>query len=195
MVPDDDERTTILGIPVTTLSRTLVDCASSLSPMGGLVIADAALRAGVDRTEVDALIDRRRGRRGIARARAVIALADAGAESPGESVARYLVLRDGLPVPTTQIPIATRLGTFWADLGWEAWRIALEYDGRPKYTDGDREVLVREKRRHDAMTEAGWRVLRVTKEDLGVGTLSGRVMRHLPSEVAAHIHPRRALHP
>jgi very-short-patch-repair endonuclease len=123
------------------------------------------------------------------------ALADAGAESPGESVARYLVLRDGLAVPTTQIPVATRLGTFWADLGWEAWQIALEYDGRPKYIDGDREVLVREKRRHDAMTEAGWRVLRVTKEDLGVGTLSGRVLRHLPPEVTAHIHPRRALHP
>jgi len=193
VVPDESERTTIHGIPVTSLARTTVDCAASLPPMHGLVVADAALRAGVDRDLVDDLLARRAGRRGITRARAVVALADAGAESPGESAARFLVLRDGLPVPCTQVPITTRLGTFWADLGWEAWRLVLEYDGRSKYGLNGGEVLVREKRREDAMVEAGWRVLRVTKEDLRGTELSSRVRRHLPPEVAAAAQPRRAL--
>jgi very-short-patch-repair endonuclease len=120
--------------------------------------------------------------RGMVRAHAVIQLGDPGAESAQESAVRFVLLRAGLPQPRTQVEIGTRLGTFWADLGWEEWRVLLEYDGRVKYQDQD--SLIREKRRQDAVTEAGWRSLRVTREDLrGADLLVARTLRLLPAAV------------
>ncbi|MBO9553421.1 hypothetical protein [Cellulomonas sp.] len=87
-----------------------------------------------------------------------------------------MVLRDGLPLPTTQVSVSTPAGTFWSDLGWPEWRVALEYDGRGKYAAEAGEAFIREKRRHDAIQDAGWRVVRATKEDLRGTTLSRRVL-------------------
>ena len=126
---------------------------------------------------LDELLARRAGRRGSARARAILSLADDGAESPGESAARFVIISDGLPAPSTQVPVETRLGTFWADLGWPEWRLLLEYDGRGKYTGREAERFMQEKRRHDAVLDAGYRILRVTKEDLTGDTLTRRVLR------------------
>jgi predicted transcriptional regulator of viral defense system len=179
------------GLPVTTLERTAVDCARSLPPLGGLAVVDAALAKGVDREVLLQSLVTLRGRPGARRARVVIELADAGAESAGETFVRYLVLRDGLPRPTTQIPVETRLGTRWGDVGWEVWRLLLEYDGRVKYTD--REALVREKRRHDAVVEAGYRLLRVSKEDLRGRPLTDRVLAALRPDDRPRLRPRRDL--
>ncbi|MET0787778.1 MAG: hypothetical protein ABWY33_00930 [Cellulomonas sp.] len=185
--------TVLHGIPVTSLERTLVDCASTLPPLQGLVVADAALRVGADRTAVDRLIAGRAGRRGSSRARAVVELSDDGAESPGESATRFVVLRDGFDVPRTQIPVETRIGTFWADLGWEEWKVVLEYDGRTKYAERETERFMLEKRRHDAVVESGHRVLRVTKEDLAGDALTRRILQLAPPEAAARLRPRREL--
>ncbi len=184
------DRAVLDGLPVTSLARTVVDCAAALPALHGLVVADAALRAGVDPEVLAMLLDERTGRRGVHRARAVIGAADGGAESAGESGTRYLLLRAGLPAPTTQVRVATRLGSYWGDLGWEEWRLLLEYDGRSKYR-ADADALAREKRRHDAIVEAGWRVLRVTKEDLVRGDLVSRVHRLIPQPTP--LTPRRYL--
>ena len=174
--------TQLAGLPVTTLDRTTVDCARTTSPLAGLVVVDGALRAGVPREELIGLVRAGSAGRGVARAREVIALGDAGAESPQESALRFVMLWAGLPRPETQVRLDTRFGTFWADLGWERWRTVLEYDGRVKYTGT--EALVQEKRRHDAVVEAGWRILRVTKEDLRSPTaLVTRVRRLLPPDI------------
>ena len=166
-------------LPVTDLVQTMLDCARTLPPLEGLVVADAALRAGADRAAALAMLDERSRHRGVARARAVVELADDGAESPGETATRFALLREGLPRPQTQLAVPTRLGTFWADLGWDEWHVLLEYDGRVKYLGVD--DLVREKRREDALREAGYLVLRVTSEDLrGPATLASRVLRVLP---------------
>lgn len=176
-----------VGLPVTSLARTVVDCAATLFPGEGLVVVDAALRLGVTRAALDDAVDDLGRARGVRRARAVVALADPGAESPGESMARYVVLRDGLAVPETQIRVPTRLGVFRSDLGWPAWRLLLEYDGRDKYR-GDADAFAREKRRHDALVEAGYRVLRVTKEDLAGRGLTLRVLAAAPG--AGPLRPR-----
>lgn len=47
--PTDDDRTVRHGVAVTSLARTVVDCACHLGPRGGIVVADAALAAGLDR--------------------------------------------------------------------------------------------------------------------------------------------------
>lgn len=179
----DEGRLTVVGqMPVTDLEQTMVDCARSLPPLAGLVVADAALRAGADRSAVREMLAAMPGRRGVARARAVVELADDGAESPGETAMRFVVLREGLPQPQTQVRVETRLGSFWVDAGWDEWNLFLEYDGRLKYLGAD--DLVSEKRRHDALVEAGRRLIRVTKEDLPLRAgLGARVRRLLPPDV------------
>ncbi|ROS23788.1 hypothetical protein [Cellulomonas sp. PhB150] len=185
----DSEVTEVSGLPVTTLARTVADCLMTLPPLDALVVADAALHRGLTLESLESTLRARRGRAGSTRARAVLDVADDGAESSGESASRFVLLRDGLPAPTTQIPVSTRLGTYWVDLGWEEWGLLLEYDGRVKYAS--RADLMQEKRRGDALVEAGGTVLRVTHEDLA--TLSRRVLPHLPRSVQRSVQPRRAL--
>jgi len=187
----EDELTTHRGLPVTTLERTAVDCAMSMPALDGLVVADAALRRGADIDMIRELLGRRMCAPGVRRAREVIAHADAGAASPGETATRFVVLRAGLPRPDTQVAVSTRLGERCADLGWPAWRVLLEYDGRSKYADEDE--LIREKRRHDALVEAGHTVLRVTKEDLARAELVPRVLAALPPDARSRLRPRRWL--
>lgn len=191
-VPPSD-RTHRLGRTVTTLERTVVDCVTACSPQAGLIVADAALHRGADPAACLALLGRMAGRRGVVRARTVLGLADDGAESAGESLTRFALLAAGLPTPTTQVPVSTRLGTFWGDLGWPEWRLLVEYDGRSKYDVG-RDALLEEKRREDAIREAGWLVLRVTAADLRdpVGLVQ-RVRRLLAGRADLHLQPRATL--
>jgi very-short-patch-repair endonuclease len=178
-VPADD-RAEVDGLPVTGLARTVVDCACLLPRAEALVVADSALRLGADGARVDALLAARAGRRGVRRAREVLALADGRAESPGETLTRWHLHRAGLPAPELQVPVATPAGRFRADLGWPEARLLVEFDGFVKYGGGGARgavaAVVAEKRRQDALEEAGWRVLRVTWTDLRApGTLAGRV--------------------
>lgn len=174
-----DEVTRMAGLPATSLERTVLDCLRTMRPLAALVVVDAGLRAGALPERILRMIDADPGGRGTAHARAVLDLGDAGAESAQESAVRFVLLRAGLPQPQTQVRVDTHAGTFWADVGWEEWRVLVEYDGRSKYTGI--EALIREKRRHDAIVEAGWRVLRVTREDLRTpDLLVTRLRRLLP---------------
>ncbi|AOW91817.1 hypothetical protein BFN03_01525 [Rhodococcus sp. WMMA185] len=62
------------------------------------------------------------------RLRNVLGLVDPGAESPPETRTRFLLIRAGLPAPSTQIPIADLSGRIFAraDMGWERWRVLVE---------------------------------------------------------------------
>lgn len=180
-----EDLTQVSGLPVTTLERTVLDCARALPAREGLVVADAALRRGADPEGLRHRSHEARSR-GAVRARAVLAVADAGAESPGESVTRYAILRHGLPAPRTQLVVPTRLGTFRADMGWDEWRLLVEFDGFVKYGElagGDpARVLYREKGRQEAIEEEGWRILRVTTPDLrSEQQVADRVRRMVPA--------------
>lgn len=193
-MPPEGDITVAHGIPVTSLARTAWDCAVTMRPVAGLVLLDGALRAGLSRDELVLRAGSATGTRGSARARALIELADPGPESPGESTCRFALLRDGFPAPVTQLEVRTRLGTFWADMGWPEWRLLVEYDGRSKYGSSDADFVLREKRRHDAIVEADWRCIHVTREDLRTaGDLARRLLPHLPEEAAGAIRRRRVL--
>ncbi|MCL2424478.1 MAG: hypothetical protein FWD11_11415 [Micrococcales bacterium] len=176
------------GIPVTDLTLTMVDCARWLSGCAALVVADAALAAGADPAAADALVTALGRQRGTAWAREVLSFADAGAESAGETLLRAGLLAAGLPPPVTQMPVRTRHRLYHGDVGYPQWRIVLEYDGRTKYTD--RDVLVREKRRHDAMVETTFQVLRFTVEDLHPRAILSRVLPLIPSDQNIILTPR-----
>ncbi|WP_143556748.1 hypothetical protein [Sanguibacter antarcticus] len=190
----DEHRTRHNGLIVTTLERTVVDCLRMLPPLSGLIIADAALHVGADRTVCSQMLEQLAGSRGIIKAREVLALADEGAESPGETTVRFAALRMGLPVPETQIKVVTSSSTYWADLGWRGWRLLVEYDGRQKYADAATDVLLHERRRQESVEDAGWHVVRVMKEDLRTpGLLRRRLLRHVPTTAHAHLSRRPVL--
>ena len=96
----------------------------------------------------------------------MIAFADAGGESVGESRSRVLLERARLPRPVLQweIPTPRRIGR--CDFGWPVLRTVGEFDGRIKYgrllrpgqEPGD--VVFAEKRREDAIRDTGFRVVR-----------------------------------
>lgn len=178
-----DEVARIGPLLVSSLERTAVDCARTLAPPEGLVVADAALRRGGDPEVLAEMVAAGAGDRGIRRARTVLGLADGRAESAGESLLRWELIAAGLPAPTPQACVETRLGVRRVDLGWPEVRVAVEFDGRAKYGAAPREVadaLVAEKRRQDAIEEEGWRVLRVAWADLAhPEAIAGRVARAL----------------
>lgn len=193
----DDERTTVSGLPVTSLLRTVVDCLRTLDPLDGLVVADAALRAGLGGDEMRAAVMACVGRRGVRRAREVVRVADAGAESAGESATRYHLLAAGLPVPQTQVGVRTVIGDFWADLGWPELGVLAEYDGEGKYAGAADAAFFRQKRRDDAIVETGRRLLHVTRVDLRtpevlVARMRSKLPPGLPEFPRPYLRPQRA---
>ena len=163
-------RAEVDGFPVTSLARTVVDCAATLPADRALVVADSALRRGLDPAGVAGVVRSRAGTRGIARAREVLGAADGRAESPGETLVRWAVVSGGLPPPEPQVEVRTRRGVFRLDLGWRAPQVGLEFDGFVKYSGAfgstAAEAVFAEKQRQDALEEEGWRILRVTWGDL-----------------------------
>ncbi len=163
---DEDEICVIGGMRVTTPARTAIDLARR-HPLDLAVAAIDALGQAVDLkpADVELLTDRYRGRRGISRARAALALFDCGAQSPRETWLRLLLIRADLPVPQTQIAVRNDWGFVEAylDMGWEDIKVAVEYDGDQHRTD--RKQYVKDIRRLEMLEHRGWIVVRVVAED------------------------------
>lgn len=94
-------------------------------------------------------------------ARFAVRLLDGRAASPGESLARMLFWRQGVPEPELQYPVALPGQVAYLDFMWPDAGVGGEFDGKQKYlrdatTDEDPgEVVFREKRREDALLEEG----------------------------------------
>ena len=128
----DHELTQLGEVRCTTIARTGHDLGRRLSFVSGLAQVDALLNAtGCAVAEVVAVADEYRGARGIRRLRRVLDLADAGAESPQESRTRLVLACGGLPRPQTQIQVGRRR----VDMGWEEWKVGVEYDGAQHWQD------------------------------------------------------------
>jgi hypothetical protein len=157
------------GLAVSTLECAVVDGVAELPREQGIVLLDSALRVGADPAVIDEIVSASPGVRGIRRVRELLELGDGRAESVGEPLLRYAVLGAGLPAPDLQVPVRTRDGWRWVDLGWRSHRLAVEFDGAGKYgatAVGAASAVLAERRRQDVIEEAGWRVLRVDWRDL-----------------------------
>jgi hypothetical protein len=162
----DDEVIVLRGVPVTTPARTALDLARRYSVERAVAAIDALANATrLKPAEIDELVGRYRGHRGIALARDSLRLVDAGAESPRETWLRLLLIRNGFPPPITQFVVRDEFGQVIArlDMAWPDLKIAIEYEGDHHRTD--RRQFNRDIRRVDALTELGWVVIRVTAED------------------------------
>jgi hypothetical protein len=159
-----DERTERRAQPVTTPARTWRDLAAVLEPPALLAVTDQVVRDLVGTAHLAEQLRRRPTGRGCARARKVLALVDPRAESPMESVVRWIFHAGGLPAPELQFVLRDRKGTFLAraDFAWPAHRLMVEFDGD---VHGQRDVFVRDVRRQNLVVAEGWTVFRYTSAD------------------------------
>lgn len=164
------------GFPVTTPQRTWRDLAGVLQPPALLAVTDQLLARWCDAEALLRQLELRPDGRGSARARAVLPIADPLAESPMESVLRWLVLEAGLPTPVLQHAVHDASCTFIgrADMAWPERRVLVEFDGD---LHRERSVFVKDLRRQNRLIAAGWTVLRFSSADV-----LGR-----PAEVIAEI--------
>lgn len=173
--------TTIDGVKVASIAQAAVEsmCASPFAD--GLAVADGLLRRlDIDRELLGEIVDELSAcRKGVATARRVAAYADARAESGGESVARGIMICEGL-VPTDlqrmlRDPVDGR-GTYYADFVFElrdGKTVIGEFDGKAKYVDpallGDKTTigtLLDERKRESHITLLGMPVARFTWNDV-----------------------------
>jgi hypothetical protein len=176
---DPIDRTRINGIPCSTPSRMLVECAELLPPEPLAELVDATLVRGLTTPArvIDAIerSGRHPGRRGTLALREALAIWAPGIEpgSPAELKLVRRVVEWGFPPPELQVVVRDEAGRFVArlDAGWPARKIGLEYDGRRHH--GPRR-LEPDESRHARLRALGWRVGHVEKSDLLPGETTVR---------------------
>lgn len=184
VIPESHRRT-VDGIPTTSVARTLFDLAGVLPDEFAGSLLDAALanrRCTLDQVQQVFFALARRGRRGTATMRALLEARGAGYVPPASELerrARALFRQANLPVPAFEVDLGDEAWIGRVDCVWRPQRVIVELDGR-RYHDG-RTRLEADRQRDNRLAAQGWRIIRVTWEDL----------QHRPMEVVAWI--RRAL--
>ncbi|MDO3401099.1 DUF559 domain-containing protein [Mycolicibacterium neoaurum] len=155
----DGEVLVLDGMTVTTAHRTAFDLGRRGRIGEAVARLDALIRAtDLAPADVRALADRHRHSRGLRQLERVLELADGGAQSPKETWLRLMLIEDGFPQPSTQIPVLDPAGypKYYLDMGWEDHKLAVEYDGVQHA-----EALAYDIERHDYIAGLGWTVVRV----------------------------------
>lgn len=184
------------GLLVTSAEQTALDCAMTMPAIDGLVIADGVLAAGADHELLASMAAGYPGWRGIRLAREVIELADGRSESPWETASRLCVVSYGLPCPQLQMWITTATGRYRADMGWDEWRLLIEFDGKNKYTTlaggTPGRVIYDEKVREDELLDIRWRVLRLSagRDFRAPGFFFARLEHYVPLAALRARRPR-----
>ena len=161
----DDETCVVHGMPVTTPARTAFDIGRRDRLEKAIIRVDALANAtGLKAREVERLADGHRGARGMVQLRRVLELMDGGAESPQETRTRLLLIAAGFPKPQTQIVVVDEYGSFVGriDMGWEKWKVAVEYDGPQHWTDPEQHA--RDIERLADLAAQGWVIIRVSRD-------------------------------
>lgn len=172
----EDEITTVQGIPVTTPERTWLDMAELLSVDELVALGDNCVRVPqadlegrdtphCDISDLQRMIDRHKGKRGIRKAKEAIKLIRVGADSPQESLLRLAIVRAGLPEPELNVPIIDAEGTrqHQPDLSYRRYKIGIEYEGEQH---GDELQIVRDIARSERYTALGWTEVRISKRHM-----------------------------
>lgn len=162
----DQDVTVVRGIPVTTVSRTLLDLAHVVRPRElERAVDQAEITHRLNQTALDDQLRRNNGRPGAPRLRALIEREyGPPALTRSELEERFLALcrHRRLPAPEVNALVALPDGgpPLRVDFLWRAQRLVVETDGRE--THGTAFAFEDDRRRDQRATLAGWRVVRVT---------------------------------
>jgi hypothetical protein len=148
------------GLRTTSGPQTWLDLAERLPPHELVAVGDALMRGGHLPAEALARrLERATRVRGVVRARQLAPLLTPLSMSRPESLVRYWLVTSDLPDPQPQVDVRDRRGRVVAhgDLGYEEWRVLLEYEGRQH---AEPEQFGRDIDRYSLMAADGWSVLR-----------------------------------
>lgn len=158
-----DERTTYDGIPITGISRTLLDLAAVL-PTNQLERAarQAESRRLTDTVSLTELLARYPKRRGTAKLRHIAEQRAFTNETKSDLEDAFLELaaRASLPRPQTNVLIEG----FECDAVWRRHRLVVEVDSRRHHLTTS--AFESDRRRDRVLQRSGWRVVRVTHRQL-----------------------------
>ena len=171
------------GIPLTGLSRTLLDLATVLpSHQVERAFNEAQVRALSDTLSLPDLIERYPRRRGI---RTVKAILDTGpAFTRSELEARFAAFRRRADLPSPSLNAVVE--GYECDCVWPNRGVIVELDGRASHATAA--AFENDRLRDRALIAAGWRVIRVTWRQLhdepeALAVDLGRILR--PSRASA----------
>ena len=163
------------GLQCTGLARTAVDIGREFGFTDGVIAADAALRLGVTRADLEEALEPMHNWPHVTRPRAAVRVADGGAQSIGETLLRLVLLELGIGTPETQFVVVE--GGRRAEVDIRVRRHLFEFDGRIKYVGRARggvadvspeQVVWEEKRREDWLRnhDGGYGMSRVVWSEL-----------------------------
>lgn len=167
------EQVEVDGMHLLGPARTVLDLAREHGLPTGVMACDVALRRGVTGRDLIDNLELMWSWPGVGSARAAFAMADAGAESAGESLMRIFVHELGIGVPTTQFPVVVDGRPYWCDL-----RVGchlFEFDGFTKFLpereggvarESPSRVAWREKVRQDLVAGEGLGISRLVWDDM-----------------------------
>jgi hypothetical protein len=188
---DAADRAYVAGIAVTSPLRTVVDCARGSEHHVAVCVLESAIRQSfVTADEVQARLDAFRPRTtGVPAARRALSRIDLRSESPLETIARLLLLDDGLPYPELQLPFRSPTVVGRIDLAYPAALLGVRdghYSGLAIETDG-REPHLREAMfHHDRVRQTA-----LEEERFLVRRFTDPHLRQQPAYVVATV--RRAM--
>jgi hypothetical protein len=179
---------TYQGLPTTTAACTFLHLAARLPRSTLIGLGDAMLRKRVvTKAELSRELSAHLGRHGSRRARQLLPLLSAAAESVMESALRLLLIDGGLPIPEINANIYDSFGVHIAraDLLYRAQKVIVEYDGDQHRLN--RAQFVRDVQRGSDLAANDYLVLRFTASDV-----FGRpqyVLATVRAALAARTHP------
>jgi len=160
-------RSTVLdNLRVTSVERTLIDLARTLSFASAVMAFDHALATDRGRkspmttkSRILAELEHVGWSRGRNRVLTVVAFADGASGSPGESLSRVRIFELGFPAPCLQAEFVHHTGIRdFADFDWPDYEHLGEFDGHGKYLDprmraglSPDQIVIAEKRREDRL--------------------------------------------
>lgn len=144
---------------LTSMVRTVTDCARILPFGEALAVADSSLKKGLTREELITATTAMRGV-GSTKAREVAALATPGGESFLESMLRALLIKHNIEGFEPQVAVQRGWFSARVDLGHRQAMVALEAEGYEFH--GSSQDFAADCRRYDELVAEGWLVLRFT---------------------------------
>jgi hypothetical protein len=178
------------GMRLTGSARTALDLAREHGRDCGVVACDALLHRGLPRAALASELLLMWCWPGVTQAKAAVELSDPGAETPGETLLRLLLLELGIGVPETQFPVQLRDSVAWIDV-----RIGchgFEFDGKLKFipvarggvaTRPPEDIVWDERQRQNAICAEGLGMSRVAWDEL-FGSARDRLKKRLLAEYA-----------
>jgi very-short-patch-repair endonuclease len=160
----DDERTEVDGIPVTSVPRTILDCAPTMTERQlERLINEADVLRLYDHISIPTLLHRYPRRPGSRKLWVALGKRNAGStrtRSDLEELLIELVDELGLRRPETNVILVIDGETFEIDALWRAERVAVELDSREFHLTPL--AFERDRRRDRKLSAAGWRPVRIT---------------------------------